>query len=188
MLKNTKTQIHARGRHFSSLVMNCATKTFHALKRRFLLKFDYFRGFARGRHEWVLHLNTRMSAQLGGVCAYFDTKHKGSRCLTWKFTPVRCLFNVEMKYNCNSNTLKSASMPKQEFWYYTPFLRSYLHTKQKNLCDVSMWVLHPLPPPSAPSPISYIIYHFKVRNNHVCEIRRFKGVKCLWWVTTPKTD
>ena len=38
---------------------------------------------------------------LGGVCAYFDTKHKGSRCLTWKFTPVRCLFNVEMKYNRN---------------------------------------------------------------------------------------
>jgi len=97
--------------------------------------------------------------------------------------PVQCRNEIQSQ----SNTLKSASMPKQEFWYYIPFLRSYLHTKQKKLCDVSMWVLHPLTP-SAPSPISYIIYHFKVRNNHVCEIRRFKGVKCLRWVTTPKTD
>ena len=42
MLKNTKTQIHARGRHFSSLVVNCAAKTFHALKRRFSLEFGYY--------------------------------------------------------------------------------------------------------------------------------------------------
>ena len=62
MLKTAKTQIHARRRHFSSLGMNYAAKTFHALKRRFSQKYDYCRGFALVGMKRCCTSNARVSA------------------------------------------------------------------------------------------------------------------------------
>lgn len=77
----------------------------HFMRSRgvFLQKYDYCRGFAPGQKKRCCTSTPGWRPHLGGVCAYFDTKHKGSKGDFLQFLSVRSLFDWEMKYKRHPN-------------------------------------------------------------------------------------